>query len=151
MDEKRILLVEDNPDDVELALRAVRQANLSNDVIVLHDGAEALDYLFGIGTYQGRDLRLMPALVLLDLKLPQVSGLDVLRRLRANARTQLLPIVILTASRESQDVSAAYQLGVNSYICKPVTFDHFADVVKQVVHYWLSVNERLRTEELPKP
>ena len=141
MGKKVILLVEDNPDDVDLTLRAFKKNNIINKLIVIRDGAEALDYLFGTGKYLGRDLSVMPQGILLDLKLPKVDGLEVLRRLRANERTQLLPVVILTSSKEEQDMINGYKLGANSYVRKPVNFEKFAEAVRQLKLYWLVLNE----------
>ncbi len=141
MEKKTILLVEDNPDDVALTLRAFEKNNISNDVIVAHDGAEALDYLFAGGKFAGRDMSVMPAVILLDLKLPKVDGLEVLQRLRADDRTKLLPVVILTSSKEESDVVNGYKLGCNSYVRKPVDFAQFAEAVRQLGLYWLVVNE----------
>mgnify|MGYP000848491769 FL=1 len=141
MEEKIILLVEDNPDDVELTLRAFKKCNIANEVVVARDGVEALDYLFGTGAYAGRDLSVMPAVVLLDLKLPRIDGLEVLRRLRADERTRFLPVVVLTSSNEDQDVVNSYQLGANSYIRKPVDFVQFIDAARQLGMYWLLLNE----------
>ena len=141
MRNKTILLVEDNPDDVELTLRALRKNNIANEVTVAKDGVEALDYLFGTGTYAGRDMSEMPAVILLDLKLPRISGLEVLQRLRADKRTMLLPVVVLTSSREEQDLIDSYRLGANSYIRKPVDFIKFVDAVKSLGLYWLVLNE----------
>lgn len=141
MNEKHILLVEDNPDDVELTLRALKKNNILNEVVVAHDGAEALDYLFGTGASVGHDNTVMPEVILLDLKLPKIDGLEVLRRLRANDRTMLLPVVILTSSKEEKDLINGYKLGANSYIRKPVNFDQFAEAVKQLGLYWLVLNE----------
>ncbi len=141
MTEKSILLVEDNPDDVELTLRALKKGNILNDVIVAKDGAEALDYLFGQGAHAGRDVRVLPAVILLDLKLPKVDGLEVLRRLRADRRTRLVPVVILTSSKEEQDVVQSYMNGANSYVRKPVDFDQFTRAVHQLGLYWLLLNE----------
>jgi two-component system response regulator len=141
VDEKTILLVEDNPDDEALTLRALRRANVRNDVVVARDGVEALDYLFGTGAHAGRDLALMPQVVLLDLKLPRLDGLEVLRRLRADARTKLLPVVILTSSNEDRDRIAGYQLGANSYVRKPVDFAEFVEAVRQLGLYWLLLNQ----------
>jgi len=138
---KIILLVEDNPDDVELNLRALKRNNIINDVVVAQDGAEALDYLFGEGKYRGRDLRVMPQVILLDLKLPKVEGLEVLKRLRSDERTKLLPVVILTSSREEQDMINGYRLGANSYIRKPVDFEKFCEAMRQLKLYWLVLNE----------
>ena len=136
-----ILLVEDGPEDVELTLRALRKAHLTNQIEVAEDGAKALEYLFGTGPYAGRDANLAPKLVLLDLKLPKLSGLEVLRRLRADERTQQVPVVVLTSSREDSDVAEAYQLGVNSYVVKPVEIERFVEAVGQLGLYWLLLNE----------
>lgn len=141
MENKTILLVEDNSDDVDLTLHALKKNNIKNDVKVVNDGAEALDFLFGTGKYSGRDLNLMPAIILLDLKLPKVDGLEVLRKIRANERTKLLPVVILTSSKEEQDIVNGYSFGVNSYVRKPVDFNQFADAVSHLGLYWLLLNE----------
>lgn len=141
MGNKFILLVEDNPDDEALALRALKQNRIDNGVVVARDGAEALDYLFGKGKYAGRDLNVMPALILLDLKLPKVDGLEVLKQLRANPLTALLPVAMLTSSREESDLLAGYKLGLNSYILKPVDFDQFTEAVRNLGVYWLAINE----------
>ena len=139
---KTILLVEDNPDDVVLTLRAFKINNIANEVIVAVDGIEALDYLFGTGKFEGRDMRVMPSVVLLDLKLPNIDGLEVLKRMRADERTKLLPVVVLTSSKEEQDVIGSYSLGANSYIRKPVDFNKFVDAVRSLELYWLVLNER---------
>ena len=139
--ERPILLVEDNPDDEALTLRAFNKNRISNPVVVSRDGVEALDYLFGNGHHAGRDLSVMPAVVLLDLKLPRIDGLEVLRRIRANERTSLLPVVILTTSKEQQDIYEGYSLGANSYIRKPVDFEKFIQAVGQLGLYWLVLNE----------
>ncbi|MDD3675006.1 MAG: response regulator [Thauera propionica] len=139
--ERPILLVEDNPDDEALTLHAFSRNRITNPVVVVHDGVEAVDYLFGTGAFAGRDLGVMPAVVLLDLKLPRIDGLEVLRRIRADARTTLLPVVVLTTSREALDLQQAYNLGANSYIRKPVDFDRFQEVVALLGRYWLSLNE----------
>jgi two-component system response regulator len=141
MKDKIILLVEDNPDDELLTLRALRKNNILNDIVVAHDGAEALDYLFGTGTHAGRDTSVMPQVILLDLKLPKVDGLEVLRCLRADERTRLLPVVILTSSDEEQDIIDSYNLGANSYIRKPVDFAQFSKAVRQLELYWLVLNQ----------
>ena len=141
MEEKIILLIEDNPDDEALTLRALEKNNIKNEVVVARDGAEALDYLFGTGSYAGRDLTVMPQLTLLDLKLPKVDGLEVLRQLRANELTRLLPVVILTSSNEEQDRVNGYGLGANSYVRKPIDFGQFMDAVRQLGLYWLILNE----------
>jgi two-component system response regulator len=141
MNEKAILLVEDNPDDEELTLRALKKNNIQNDVFVARDGAEALDYLFGIGPFTGRDVSKMPSVTLLDLKLPKIDGLEVLKRIRADERTKLLPVVILTSSKEEQDLISGYALGANSYIRKPVDFSQFIEAVRQLGLYWLLLNE----------
>jgi CheY-like chemotaxis protein len=141
MDKQVVLLVEDNPDDVELTLRAFKKNNLINEMVIATDGVEALDYLFGSGAYAGRDPSLLPQLVLLDLKLPRIDGLEVLRRIRADERTRLLPVVVLTSSKEEQDLVQSYTLHANSYIRKPVNFDRFIEAVRQLGLYWLVLNE----------
>ena len=141
MQEKVILLVEDNQDHELLAIRALKKHNIANEVIVARDGVEALDYLFGTGAYQGRDTSQLPQIVLLDLKLPKVDGLEVLRRLRADERTRLVPVVVLTSSDEDLDLVTSYSLGANSYIRKPVDFVQFTEATKQLGLYWLVLNE----------
>jgi two-component system, response regulator len=140
-EQRLILLVEDNDDDVELTLRALRRNRVANRVDVVRDGAEALEYLFATGTYSGRDVRNIPNLVLLDLKLPKVGGLEVLERLRADPRTRRLPVVILTSSNVESDLARSYDLGANSYIRKPVDFTQFMEAVNQLGLYWLVLNE----------
>ena len=141
MNDRIILLVEDNPDDVELTLRSLRQHNITNEVVVARDGVEALEYLFATGAYASRDTSIMPTVTLLDLKLPKVGGLEVLRRLRADERTKLLPVVIVTSSKEERDMISGYSLGANSYVRKPVDFNQFSEAVKQLGLYWLLLNE----------
>ena len=141
MDNKVILLVEDNPDDAELTLRALKKNNILNQVVLAHDGVEAIDYLFGTGTYAGRDPSALPSLVLLDLKLPKIDGLEVLKQIRAGELTRYLSVVILTSSKEEQDLINGYQLGANSYIRKPVDFNQFMEAVRQLGLYWLVLNE----------
>jgi CheY-like chemotaxis protein len=136
-----ILVVEDNPDDEALTLRALKKNNIGNQVFVVRDGAEALDFLFCTGAYADRDPHDIPQIILLDLKLPKVDGLEVLRRLRADKRTRLLPIVILTSSNEEQDLIEGYKIGANSYIRKPVDFNQFVEAVRQLSLYWLVLNE----------
>ncbi len=139
--ERTILLVEDNPDDVELTLRALKKHNIRNEITVVRDGAEALDYLFATGAYAQRDKSTMPAIILLDLKLPKIDGLEVLRRIRADERTKLLPVVILTSSTEKEDITDGYKFGANSYVRKPVDFTQFSEAVRQLGLYWLLINE----------
>jgi two-component system response regulator len=136
-----ILLVEDNPDDVELTLLAFDKSKIVNDIVVATDGQEALDYLFATGTHTGRDAALLPQVVLLDLKLPKVDGLDVLRRMRADERTRRLPVVVLTSSNEEKDVVRSYDLGANSFVQKPVDFAEFIDAAQHLGLYWLVLNE----------
>ena len=141
MAEKAILLVEDNPDDEALTIRAFQKNNIRNEVVVAHDGVEALDYLFATGAHSGRKVEDLPQVVLLDLKLPKVDGLEVLRRIRDDERTRLLPVVILTSSKEERDLVEGYRLGANSYVRKPVNFDDFVDAARQLGLYWLLLNE----------
>ena len=141
MKEKFILVVEDNPDDEALTVRALKKSNIVNEVVVARDGVEALDYLFGEGAYAGRDMTEMPQVILLDLKLPKLDGLGVLRRLREDERTKLLPVVILTSSNEEQDRINGYGLGANSYVRKPVDFNQFSEAARQLGLYWLVLNE----------
>jgi len=136
-----ILLVEDNPDDVDLTLRAFAKSNIANEVVVARDGVEALDYLFATGAHVGRASAPLPQLVLLDLKLPRIDGLQVLERVRANPKTRLLPVVILTSSTEQRDLATGYTLGANSYIRKPVDFQEFLDAVRHLGLYWLLLNQ----------
>jgi two-component system response regulator len=142
MTDDTILLVEDNPDDEQLTIRALNKNNITNTVVVARDGAEALDFLFGTGAYSGRDTRVMPQVVLLDLKLPKMDGLEVLRRVRSYQRTRLVPVVILTSSVEEHDRLTGYGLGANSYVRKPIDFAEFTEVVRQLGQYWLRLNER---------
>jgi two-component system, response regulator len=136
-----ILLVEDNSSDEELTLRALRKSHISNEVVVVRDGAEALDYLFARGTYADRDPTDLPQVVLLDLNLPKIGGLEVLQRIREDERTRLMPVVILTSSQEDRDLAAGYARGANSYVVKPVDFTQFADAVRQLGLYWLVLNQ----------
>jgi CheY-like chemotaxis protein len=139
--EKSILLVEDNPDDVDLNIRALRRYNITNDVTVMRDGAEALDYLFGTGPHAGRDVADTPTIILLDLKLPKISGLEVLERLRKDPRTRLIPVIVLTSSTEERDIVDSYSRGCNSYVQKPVDFAQFVEAVRQLGLFWLLVNK----------
>jgi two-component system response regulator len=141
MNKKVIFLVEDNPDDEALTLRALKEHNLANEVVVARDGAEALDYLFGTGIYSDRDMNVMPQIILLDLKLPKIDGLEVLQRLRSDDRTRLIPVVVLTSSKEDKDIVESYRLHANSYIRKPVDFERFSESVYQMGLYWLVLNE----------
>jgi two-component system response regulator len=141
MNGRVIFLVEDNPSDVELARRALTKSHIANKLVVAEDGREAVDYLFGAGAHAGRDVADLPAVVLLDLKLPRIDGLEVLRQIRADERTRRLPVVILTSSKEERDVAAGYDLGANSYIVKPVDFTQFAESVRHLGLYWLVLNE----------
>ena len=141
MENKTILLVEDDPDDEEFTIRTLKRYNVTNQVAVARDGAEALDYLFGTGRHAGRDTRAGPAVVLLDLNLPKIRGLEVLERIRADERTRLIPVVILTSSQEDEDLVNGYRLGCNGYVRKPVEFDDFCEAVRQLGMYWLLLNE----------
>jgi len=141
LENKLILLVEDNPDDEALTLRALKKNNIANQVVVARDGVEALDYLFGTGAHAGRDMNVMPQVILLDLKLPKIDGFEVLRRLRADERTKFLPVVILTTSNEEKDRLNGYGLGANSFVRKPVEFGQFIEGVRQLGLYWLILNE----------
>lgn len=141
MSDRTILLVEDNPDDEKLSVRALKKNNVMNPLVVVRDGAEALDYLFATGVHASRDPGALPGVILLDLKLPKVDGLEVLRRLRADERTRRLPVVVLTSSKEEPDLISSYNLGANSYIRKPVDFNQFIEAVRQLGMYWLVLNE----------
>ncbi|MHB1514357.1 MAG: response regulator [Acidiferrobacteraceae bacterium] len=141
MRKRTILLVEDNLDDEDLTLRAFRKHNIGNDVVVARDGEQALEYLFGTGRWAGRNPSDLPQLVLLDLKLPKIDGLDVLKRIREHKETKLLPVVILTSSREERDIVSGYRFGANSYVRKPVNFDEFIEAARQLGLYWLLLNE----------
>ena len=136
-----ILLVEDNPQDAELTIRALKKRNLANQLIHVQDGQAALDFIFGTGAYAGRDVHAQPKVVLLDLKLPKIDGIEVLRRIRADERTKMLPVVVLTSSREDRDVIETYRLGTNSYIMKPVEFENFSEAVSHLGLYWLALNQ----------
>ncbi len=141
MSKNNILLVEDNPNDVTLTVHAMKKNKLVNEIVVTRDGVEALDYLFGTGLFEGRDTSLLPAIVLLDLKLPRVDGLDVLKRIRSDERTKYLPVIILTSSKEERDIIEGYSLGANSYVCKPVDFGEFMEAARQLGFYWLLLNQ----------
>lgn len=141
MENKTILLIEDNIDDIDLTLRALKKNNIRNEVIVVHDGVEALEFLFGKGQYANRNVEDLPTVVLLDVKLPKVDGMEVLRQIRANELTKYIPVVILTSSKEEQDLINGYSLGVNSYVRKPVDFNQFAEAVSHLGLYWLLLNE----------
>jgi len=141
LEDKIILLVEDNPDDVVLTERALKKSHILNKLIVTKDGAEALDYLFGTGAFSDRDGSVMPEVILLDLKLPKIDGLEVLKRIRSDRRTKILPVVILTSSKEESDLITGYTLGANSYIRKPVNFNQFVEAIRQLGLYWLVLNE----------
>ncbi len=140
MNKKYILLVEDNPDDQTLTVRALKKANILNEIVVANNGEEALDYLFGTGAYADRDLSIMPEVILLDLRMPKIDGLEVLKRIRADERTKFLPVVILTSFLEERDLVESYKLGANSYIQKPVDFVEFAEAVQTLGVYWLALN-----------
>ncbi len=141
MGDRVILLVEDNPDDEQLILRTLERSHIANNVVVARDGVEALDYLFRTGQYEGRGVDGQPQVILLDLKLPRLNGLEVLRRLRTDDRTCLLPVVILTSSDEDRDIVESYRLGANSYVCKPIDFTQFAEAVRNLGTYWLMFNQ----------
>jgi two-component system response regulator len=142
--EKLILLVEDNPDDEDLTVRSLRKAGVANEIAIARDGSEAVEFLFCQGKHAGRNPEIMPAVVLLDLKLPKLSGIDVLKRMRADARTQYIPVVVLTSSSEDEDMVRSYESGANSYVRKPVNFDSFVQAVSQLGLYWMLLNERPR-------
>ena len=141
MEEKIILLVEDNADDEELTIRTLQKNHLKNKIVVVRDGVEALDYLFGTGEYKDRDLSVLPVLIMLDIKLPKLNGLEVLKRIKTDPRTKFIPIVILTSSDEEKDLVESYQLGANSYVRKPVDFSEFQNSVRQLALYWVLLNE----------
>jgi CheY-like chemotaxis protein len=142
-----ILIVEDSPQDLELALRALKKANLTNHIQVARDGVEALDFIFGEGLYAGRKMEDGPKVILLDLKLPKVNGLEVLKRIKSDVRTKAIPVVVLTSSKEQNDVVESYKLGVNSYIVKPVNFEGFAAAVQELGMYWLLLNQPPKVEK----
>lgn len=146
---KTILLVEDNPTDEKLTVRAFKNCGIANEVVVTHDGAEALDYLFSAGPYQRRPVGELPTLTLLDLKLPRIDGLEVLRRIRADQRTRTLPVVILTSSKEEDDIARGYDLGANAYVRKPVQFTEFAEAAKTLGLFWLLLNEPMPLRREP--
>jgi two-component system, response regulator len=139
--ELEILLVEDNPDDAELTMRALKKQHLANHVIHLSDGAEALDFLFGTGQYIGRNISNVPKVILLDLKMPKINGLEVLQRIKSDSNTKMVPVVILTSSAEDPDIKKSYELGANSYIVKPVDFNNFAKIISDLGMYWLVINK----------
>jgi two-component system, response regulator len=141
VDNIEVLLVEDNPNDVELTLRALQKHNLANNVYTVKDGEEALEYIFCTGRYSGRDISFPPKVIFLDLKLPKVSGLEVLRKIKSDDKTKAIPVVVVTSSQESQDIQECYKLGVNSYIQKPIEFDNFVKAISDVGLYWLAVNK----------
>lgn len=141
MGKNAILIVEDNEDDLELTLRALAKNNILNEIVIARDGVEALEYLFGTGAHEGRDLHEMPEVILLDLKMPRMDGIETLKRIRANEHTKLLPVVVLTSSDEEKDIIESYECGVNSYIRKPVDFGQFVDAVQQLSLYWVVLNQ----------
>jgi len=141
IDAIEILLVEDNPSDQELTMKALKKYNLSNNIYVVEDGAEALDFLFAEGKYSDRNIEIVPRLILLDLKLPKVSGLEVLKRIKSDNRTKKIPVVVLTSSKEERDIIESYEYGVNSYIVKPVDFSKFVESIKEIGFYWLLLNQ----------
>jgi len=140
LEHKRILLVEDNPDDELLALRALKKNNITSDVVIVRDGLEAIHYLFGEAEYAGRDVKDIPHVILLDLKLPKLDGIEALKRIRGNPLTSAIPVVMLTSSNEEKDIVNSYEVGANSYICKPVDFEEFLEATKQIGTYWLNLN-----------
>jgi len=142
-----IMVVEDNQDDLDLTLRAFVKNNILNEIVIARDGVEATDYLFGTGPHEGRDLSIMPEVILLDLKMPRMGGIEVLKRIRADARTKLLPVVVLTSSDEERDMIESYEHGVNSYIRKPVDFSQFVDAVRQLSLYWMVLNQFPHTKQ----
>ncbi len=141
MDSKFILLIEDSEDDIKLTEMAFKENNIKNELVVLRDGAEAMDYIFCKGTYSNRDKNKLPALILLDIKLPKINGIEVLKQLRSNIRTKLIPVVILTSSKEEKDLINGYSFGCNSYVRKPVNFNEFTGAMKQLGLYWIILNE----------
>jgi CheY-like chemotaxis protein len=143
-----IVLIEDSPDDIELTMRALRRAGLSNEIVVARDGQEAIDFIFGEGAYTGRGISDKPKVILLDLKLPKIAGIEVLRRIKNDDRTRAIPIVVLTSSMDLQDVVGCYELGVNSYIVKPVNFERFSAAVQKLGMYWLLIDQPPRHEEV---
>ncbi len=149
MQDKYVLLIEDNPDDVALTLRALKKHKITNNIVVARDGAEALDYLFGQGEHKDRDVAFQPAVIFLDLNLPKINGLEVLRQIRDDHRTQRIPVVILSTSTEEQDITASYDLGANSYIRKTVDFDIFSDAIRQLGSYWLTLNQTPSQQDTP--
>lgn len=144
MDSKIIFLVEDNPDDEALMLRALKKNNIANDIVVAHDGAEAVDYLFATGEYSARDTEDQPQLILLDLKLPKLDGLEVLKRIRSDSRTKYIPVVVLTTSKEQRDIVESYHLGANSFVQKPIDFNEFMEATRQLGTYWLLLNQTIQ-------
>lgn len=147
VEDRVILLVEDNPADVTLTKVALKQSNIANQLVVACDGVEALDYLFGTGSYTGRDISKLPAVILLDLKMPRIDGLEVLKRVRANQLTKLLPVVIMTSSKEEKDIISSYELGCNAYVRKPVDFGQFSTAIRQLGLFWLVLNEPAPTRD----
>jgi len=142
MERKDILLVEDNADDIILAKRAFQKSNIKNNIIVVRDGAETLDYLYGRGKFEGRDINNIPKIILLDLKMPKVHGLEVLKQIRNDKRTKYIPVIILTSSQDKKDIAQGYELGANSYIVKPIDFVKFSEVMQHIAWYWLTLNEQ---------